>query len=375
MRLRPFYLAFKELNSMPPIAQFILRRLLSIPITLLIVTAALYAIAMLAPLRARAMLYWPPNLDPSFLTREQEDRIVDGIIEKWRLKDPYPVQYLRWASQLLQGNWGYSPVLRGDVLEYLLRRTPTTAELTLYSVLLFIPSGLASGVIAARRRNRAADHGFRLFAFVGTSIPPFILALILLSLFYVGLRWFPLGRIDNAATALVRSDSFQTYTGLLTLDGLLNGRIDISLKALHHLVLPVFTLSLAHWATLGRVTRVAMIEELDKEYVVAARGRGLRERTVVWGHALRNALIPALTSSALSTASLITGVYIVEVIFALHGVSDVLVASLRFGTLDVATGLGFAVYSVVAVLAVLFVLDLIQAVVDPRVREGIVRSS
>ncbi len=360
---------------MPPILLFILRRLLSIPITLLIITAALYAIAMMTPLRARAMLYWPQNLDPMRLTQEQEDRIIEDIVEKWGLDDPYPLQYLRWASQLLQGNWGYSPVLRGGVLPYLLRRTPTTAELTLYSILLFIPIGLASGVIAARRRNRTADHGFRLFAFVGTSIPPFILALMLLSFFYVGLRWFPLGRLDNSASVTVQSDSFQTFTGLITLDGLLNGRVDISLNALHHLMLPVVTLSLVHWATLGRVTRVAMIEELDKEYVVAARGRGLHERTVIWGHALRNALVPALTSSALSTASLITGVYIVEVIFALHGVSDVLVASLRFGVLDVSTGLGFAVYSVVAVLAVLFVLDVIQAIVDPRIRERIVRSS
>jgi peptide/nickel transport system permease protein len=361
-------------TNMPPFLKFLIRRLLAIPVTLLIITAALYAVAMLTPVRSRALLYWPPNLNPEQLTAEQEARIIQNIIDKWGLNDPYPAQYVRWLSQLTQGNWGYSPVLRRDVLAYLLRRTPVTVELTLYSVIVFIPLGVLGGVIAARRKNSAADHGFRLAAFVGTSIPPFILGLMMLSFLYVGLRWFPLGRLSVAEEAVVRSDAFQAYTGLLTVDGWLNGRPDISLSALHHLAMPVFALALAHWATLGRVTRVTMIEQLDEEYVMAARGRGLRECTVVWGHALRNALVPALTSSGLSTASLITGVYVIEVIFALHGVSDVLVTSVKTGILDVATGLGFAIYSVIMVLSVLFALDVLQAVVDPRLRERIAES-
>ena len=357
---------------MPPILKFLLRRIISIPITLLIVTAALYAVAMLAPLRARAMLYWPPNVNPEFLTEEEENKVIAGVVAKWGLGDPYPIQYVRWLGQLAQGDLGFSPVLRGPVVQFLLRRIPVTAELTLYSVLAFLPLGVMSGVMAARRQKRLADQSFRLAAFVGTSIPPFILALMMLSFFYVGLRWFPLGRLSVGEEAIVGSAAFTSYTGLLTLDGLLNGRPDISLSALHHLAMPVFALSLAHWATLARVTRVSMIEELDKEYVTAARGRGLKERTVIWGHALRNALVPALTSSALSTASLITGVYIIEVVFNLHGVSDVFANSVKAGILDVPTGLGFGIYSVITVLAVLFVLDVIQAVVDPRMRDRVV---
>jgi len=155
---------------------------------------------------------------------------------------------------------------------------------------------------------------------------------------------------------------------LLTIDGLLNGRLDISLDAIRHLVLPVVTLSLFHWATLGRVTRTSVIEELDKDYIVAAHARGLSPRRILWGHVLRNAAVPGLTSSALSAASLITGVYVVEVVFGWPGVSKLITDSMWQP--DVALAAGFAVYSVLAVLSLMVLLDIIQAIVDPRLREG-----
>ncbi|MCA9978501.1 MAG: ABC transporter permease, partial [Anaerolineales bacterium] len=164
------------------------------------------------------------------------------------------------------------------------------------------------------------------------------------------------------------------YTGFLTLDGLLNGRIDVTLDAFRHLVLPVFTLSLAHWATLGRVTRVAMIEEIDKEYITSARARGLYNRSVVWRHAFRNALLPALTSSLLSAASLVTGVFVVEVIFSIKGLSELITKGIGAFTPDTPLALGFAVYSVLLVLPIMMVLDLLKAIVDPRLREGEVSS-
>lgn len=253
--------------------------------------------------------------------------------------------------------------------------TPVTAELTLWSVLLFIPLGIVSGAVAAWRRGSAPDHSFRLLAFIGTSIPPFIMGLMLLAIFYVGLRWFPIGRLAVASEFVVKSASFKTYTGLLVVDGLLNGRSDITVDALRHLVLPVFTLSLAHWATLGRVTRAAMFEELNKDYITTARGKGLSWRKTVWRHALQNAMLPALNSSALSAASLVTGVFVVEVIFALPGVSALLGVSTRyFGSLmpDVAAMMGFAVYGVLLVLPLMFILDVVQAFIDPRMREGAV---
>lgn len=347
--------------------KFLFRRLMAIPITLVVITAVLYAIIMLAPAETRAQMYFPPRTRP-FMPENIYRNTVNRIIEEHGLNDPYPMQYLRWASHLARGDWGWSPTLRTDVLPALLERTPATAELTLYSLLLLIPLGLASGVIAGWKRGRIADRGFRLFAYVGTAIPPFILGLVLLSIFYVGLYWFPPERLGVAMNLDSRASSFKEYTGLLTVDGLLNGRLDVTIDALRHLVLPVFTLSLTHWATLGRVTRASMVEELDKDYIVAARSRGLPSRTIIWQHAFRNAAPPALATTALTAASLVTGVYVIEAVFGFHGVSELITRSWLY-TPDAPMAMGFALYSVLAVLLVMLLLDVVQAIINPHIRE------
>lgn len=356
---------------MPPLLRFIVSRLFSIPVTLLVITLTLYGFVMLTPPEVRASLYFPEGFNPDRLTPENLRRLTEKIIADRHLADPFPVQYGLWATDLLRGEWGWSPVLGEKVLPALLRRTPVTVELTLYSLLLTIPLGILSGVAAGSQQNRRADRRFRAFAFAATSMPPFVLAILLLAIFYVMLHWFPPERISFSLSMEMRPPAFQTYTGLLTLDGLLNGRADISLDALRHLVLPVITLSLVHWATLGRITRAAIIQELKKDYVTAGRAHGLPERRVVWRHALHNCLPPALTSTALSAASLFTGVFVVEIIFNFNGVSRLILYSVR-GEPDAPTIMGFAIYSVLIVLAIMFVMDVLQAVFDPRVREGVI---
>ena len=159
------------------------------------------------------------------------------------------------------------------------------------------------------------------------------------------------------------------FTGLLTIDGFLNGKPEVSLDAARHLVLPVFTLSLYHWATLARITRSLVNEELGKEYILAAKARGFSSRRVLWRHALKNALAPALASSLLSAASLVTGVFVVEIIYNFPGVSDLVVRGFSFVP-DTFAVLGFAVYSLLLVLMLMLVLDLLLALIDPRHREG-----
>ncbi len=352
---------------MPNFWKFLARRLLFMVLTFLLITVALYGVLMLAPVEARALMYLPRG------GRGNSQNQLYAIIEMHGLDDPYLVQYAHWLSNLFKGDWGWSPTMRGDVLTLFLRRTPVTAELILVSLLLFIPFGLISGVIAGWKHNRPVDYGFRLLAFVATSVPPFILALMLLAIFYVGLQWFPVGRLTISNKLLVDSDAFKNFTGLLIIDGLLNGRSDITVDALRHLVLPVFTLSLTYWATLGRVTRAAMMEELHRDYMMTARGKGLSMRKAVWRHALRNAILPGLNSTALSSATLVTGVFIVEVIFSLPGVSEPLATSSVYYTgltTDIPTTMGFAVYGVLLVLPLMFILDVIQALIDPRIREG-----
>jgi peptide/nickel transport system permease protein len=355
---------------MPAILKYILRRFLSIPLTFLIATASLYALLLLAPPEERALLYMPPNLSPR-ATEETIAHMIQQIIETRHLADPFPVQYAIWLGGLVRGDWGFSPLTNQPVLPVLVARVPTTAELAIYSVLTFIPLGLLAGVFAARRSHSPADNAFRAAAFVATSLPPFILGLMLLAVFYVALGWFAPLRLGIDSAAFVNSSQFRTVTGLLTIDGLLNGRPDITLDALRHLVLPVATLSLSHWATLGRLTRAGVRDELDLLYITSARARGLPPRRVVWKHALRNALVPVLTSTAMSTASLVTGVFVVESIFGLHGMSELITNSLT-STPDLYMAVGFAVFSILLVLPLMFILDVVQAVLDPRLREGIV---
>ena len=352
--------------------QFFIRRLFFIPITLVIVTLVLYGVAALAPIEVRAKLYWPPGASEQWMALadpEEVTRLNEQVIKQYGLDDPFFIQYGRWLKNLLNGDWGNSFSVN-DVLPAIAHRAPVTIELMLYSVLLLIPLGLISGVVAGWRKNQPSDHTFRILAFLGTSIPPFILGLLLLAIFYVIWDLFPPGRVSVDTGLLISSpnSSFQCYTGLLTIDGLLNGRMDITLDAFRHLVLPVVTLSLAHWATLGRVTRASMIDEMDQQYITAARGRGLSNRAAAWRHALRNAILPGMNSIAVSMAALITGVFVIETVFNFSGISELIV--LAVSQFDLALTLGLTIYSVLIVLPVMFVLDILQAFIDPRLVGG-----
>lgn len=346
----------------------IIRRILSIFFTLLITTMVLYGIVMLTPVETRVELFMPKNM-PARLTEEQVENIRQVKIRENHLNDPYIVQYSYWIKNLLKGEWGYSYTIGGNVLDAIVQRSAITAELTLYSILVFIPLGLLSGVIAGARQHKLADHGFRFSSYIATSLPPVILAMILLAFFYANLNWFSLERLGVSTAVSIRTDGFRIITGLLTIDGLLNGRPEVTLEALKHLVMPVFTLTLVHWATLGRITRSAIIDVKKMDYVMAARARGVSEKQITWKHMLPNAITPGLASSALSSASLVTGVIVVEIIFNFHGISEIATKSMQFIP-DAASALGFTIYSVIVVLILMTILDIFQAIIDPRKSRG-----
>lgn len=348
--------------------QHLLRRIGSQFFTFLIITAILYASVMLTPAETRATLYMPRNTGR--MTEEQYQAMLERMIERYHLNDPFPVQYFYWISNLAQGNWGYSPTLQTDVLSAIKQRAPATTEIILYSYLLYFPLGIISGVIASRRKNKAGDHVFRFTAYAATAIPPFILAIIMMVIFYVDLYWFAPERVSSSVNFFINSDQFKVYTGLLTIDGLLNRRPDITLDALRHLVMPVVTLSLANWAILGSLTRTTMIEELPKEYVIAARARGLSERRIYWVHMLRNVISPAFSGSLVSAASLITGVMVVEIIFNYPGISYIALRSVE-GIPDAPAALGFTLYSIILILILMTILDMFQYGLDPRIREKV----
>lgn len=358
---------------MPPLARYLLVRLLLVPLSLLVVTATLMGLLTMVPPEVRAMLYLSKRDQESAYNMDlvQLHQLTERHIQLHHLEDPFPVQYANWMVSVFKEGGGYSPSLKGEVFETLIRRTPVTAELTLYSLLLFIPLGIVSGLRAGWRPGGRLDSCFRFGAYVATSMPPFITGFVLLGIFYVFLNWFPPGRLGTAMSQQVLSPEFRHFTRLITIDSLLNGRLDIFVDSVRHLVLPVITVSLVHWATLGRIVRSTIIIEGRKPYLTAARSHGIPERRLLWRHALRNVLSPALSSSALAAASLFTGVFMIEIIFNLKGVADLIVHGSRTG-LDVPIAMGFSVYSVCIILVIMFVLDALRAILDPRSRQGMI---
>jgi ABC-type dipeptide/oligopeptide/nickel transport system permease component len=356
---------------MNTILKYILRRFLALIATFLVITAVMYACLMMFSPEDRAQLFVTIHDNPRMTGLAE--RLTELTVQRYHLRDPFPVQYANWLLNLFKGNWGYSPVLNNDVFNVITRLAPATIELTLYSLICFIPLGIITGLLAGWRKNGRYDLAFRFSAYVATSLPLFIMAFVMLGVFYISLYWFAPGRLGTQQTLLVHSSTFTTYTGLLTVDGILNGRLDITLDAVRHLMLPVVTLSLANWATLGRVTRISVIEEKEKDYIMAAHARGMPRHRILWRHVLLNALPPGLTSSALSAASLITGVYIIELIYNYNGMSSLLFTSSGFIP-DVAAVMGFTVYSITGTLLVMFVLDVLRALIDPRLREEIIGS-
>lgn len=352
---------------MPPLVKYFIRRILYIPVTLFIVTSILYGFLMLTPPEERATLYLPRRVDR--MTPEAIKRVTEQIIIDHHLRDSFPLQYYYWSSNMLKGEWGWSPLLQDYVLRAINRRSPVTIELTLYSMLVFIPGGVISGVLASKKKNGLGDRAFTSSAFFGLSIPTFIIGIMLMGIFYVMLHWFPPGRNDTAFSAAIASPDFRHFTSLLTVDALLNGRPDITLDALKRLVLPVLSLSIAQWATLGRIARVISLDEQQKEYIIAARARGIGAKKIYWKHILKNVWGPILSYSGLSTAYLFTGVIVIEKTFNFKGISELVTSFTSIP--DTLAVMGFAVYCVLIVLAIMFIFDIVQAVIDPRVRHGL----
>jgi peptide/nickel transport system permease protein len=332
----------------------------------------MYAGVMLSPPEARAELYMPKNFGP-YATPERIAHIRELLIEKYHLRAPFPVQYIFWVQSLVHGEWGYSPSLQEDVLTVLLRRTPATLELALCSISILFPLGVISGLMAGWNPYGRFDRIFRGLASLASSTPSIILALILLSVFYINLGWFAPGRIGISLGPDILETEFIKYTGLLMVDSLLNRRLDIFVDALRHLAMPVFTLSLYYWAILARMTRATVISERGKGYITAAQSRGLSDNAVVWKHVYPNIIAPSLVTMALSATSILSGTIVVEIMFNFKGVSSIIVAAMS-NVPDAPAALGFTVYSVIMVLLLTFLLDVLQAFFDPRIRRGVLHS-
>jgi len=349
---------------------YIIRRLLIIPLLLIGVTILIFAMLSLLSPYERASLY--------IQDIPKRQGAMDEIIKKYGLADPIPVQYWYWMvgrtdkatgeikGGVLRGDFGWSKVGKSTVTEVIGRRLPATAELALWAAIPMIGIGIWLGVLSAVNHNKLGDQILRVISIVGWSIPTFVFGLLVLMLFYAKLGWFPPERLSEWASQVVQSSQFVRYTQMNTIDALLNLRLDIFFDALRHLVLPVTTLAYLNWAYMLRVTRSSMLDTLNQDYMTTARSKGLSEEVVVRRHALPNALIPVVTVGALLMISLLNGVVITETVFGYPGMGSFLAQAAL--SLDVISVLGITLFSSFILVFGNLAADVLYGVIDPRIR-------
>jgi peptide/nickel transport system permease protein len=303
---------------------------------------------------------------------------IDELVVRYGLNDPIPVQYWRWMvgrkdaetgeveGGVLRGDLGWSHVGRSSVAGAIAHRLPATAELALWAAVPLIGASIWMGVQAATHHNKLVDQMLRVLATAGWSIPTFLFGLLVLMIFYARLGWFPPERLSAWAMRAVQSDAFMRYTEMNTLDAVLNLRFDVLLDALRHLILPVVTLSVLNWAFLLRVTRTSMLDTLREDYMTTARAKGLQEQQVIRRHAVPNALIPVITVGGLTLINLFNGVVITETVFGYPGMGSFLAEAAL--ALDVVSVLGVTLFSSFVLIFGNLVVDVLYAVVDPRIR-------
>jgi peptide/nickel transport system permease protein len=349
---------------------FIIRRLLVLPIILFGVSILIFLMLQLLDPIERSALY----------VRDfpKTEGAIAGIIKRYGLDDPLPLQYWHWligrtdpvtgdtVGGILRGDFGYSRTGREPVIDLLKRRLPVSAELALWSAFPIIAIGVWLGIQAALNHNKFIDQAARIFAILGYSFPTFVFGLLALLIFYAKLGWFPPGRVSTEFSQVILQPGFNQVTKLITIDALLNLRFDIFLDALRHLVLPVITLSYLSWALLLKVTRSSMLEALRQDYVTTARSKGLSENTVISRHVLKNALIPVATIAGATVAGLLNGVVITETIFNWNGLGEAAASAAL--NLDVLTMLGYALFTALLFVLVNLGVDILYGLLDPRVR-------
>ena len=344
-------------------ATYVLRRLLILPVILLLITIILFGALLLLPIEQRVNVYIPSS-NPH-LTAEEYRHLQESMIERYGLDDPFAVQYLRWLRNLVRGEWGHSPTWRQGVLQGLRLRAPATVELAVFSLVPSVLLALASGSWAARFQRRLPDAGVRIMAFLGWSFPSFILGLMLMNVLYAWLDWFPPGRASIWAERLISADGFRV-TGFYTIDALLAGNVELVEDALRHLVLPGLTLAAMQWALLTRITRTSLLGVMREDYIVTAHAKGLPARRVVREHARPNALLPVVSAAGVVVTTFFSNVVVVEVLFGFNGIGYW--AGRAILQADVPVALGFALFTGIVTVLTSLVADILYGLLDPRVR-------
>lgn len=285
-----------------------------------------------------ALMYIAPS-DPAEMKLSAQgtavsQEILDETREEMGLNKPFLEQYLSWLLNLLTGDMGVSYVDNVPVSQKIVTAMPSTIILAVSSMLLTLLIAIPLGILAAIRQNQWVDYSIRFFTFVGTSIPNFFLALVLIYVFAMQLNWLPV-----LATGSIRG-----------------------------LILPTIALSTVMISKYIRQIRAAVLEELNKDYVMGARSRGIQENVILYKNVLRNSMITVVTLIGLSIGSLLGGAAVVETIFVWRGLGKMVVDAI--GARDYPVIQGFVVWMAIIYVVVNLLTDLSYHLLDPRVKEG-----
>ena len=331
--------------------EYVARRLLSFVFVLIGMTMLTFTITHMIPADPARAIAGPAA----------SGEVIENIRKRMGLDRPLHEQYLTYVGRLLRGDLGKSLEGYNPVADDIRRRLPASVELALFSLLIAVPSGVGFGLISGLRPGGLTDVIVRAAATLGASIPVFVVALLVQLILYARLGWLPAaGRID----AVVHPPT--TITGMYLIDSLLTRNLEAFGSALRHIIAPALVLALSTLASLTRITRCSVLEELHQDYVRTARAKGLAERYVLLRHLLRNAMVPIVTVIGMQLAALIAWVFLVELIFAWPGIGSWAVHSILIMDFNAVMAVTL-VFSLVYVVTN-FLVDIVYVFLDPRIR-------
>ena len=331
--------------------KFIVRPLILVNLVLFILSILLFA-------WLRAL---PGGVVSAMLGERATPESRAALTEAFGLSDPLYVQYWKFLSRALQGDFGVSTAVQSGKpsTEILVERMPATIELSIVALTLAVLLAVPLGYLAARKRGSFLDNISIIGSLVGVAVPVFFLAFLLKYVFAVELGWMPVSGRQDVGNAT-------HITGFFVLDGLLTREWDAAWDSFKHLILPGIALASIPFAMIFRITRASVLEVLDEDFVRTARAKGLSHRVVRGRHIMRNALLPVITAIGLQTGLLLAGAVLTETVFNFGGVGEALKIAFTERDYPVLQLLIF-VAAMTYVLVNLLV-DVLYAVIDPRVR-------
>jgi len=333
--------------------RYIAGRLVALVAILISVTVVTFAIAQLSTADPAVQLAgdFPP------------DEVVQQLREELGLDKPVPVQYVLYVKGLLHGDFGRSYFSKQPISSELMERIGATFELATTALLVSILIGIPTGIAAAVYRNSAIDHFGRFLALFGTAVPVFFLGLLMVRVFYTELNLLPAsGRYS------LELQPPRAVTNSIIVDSILARDWIVLRSATTHMILPALTLGLFGAGVIARVMRASMLDILNADYIIMARVKGLSFRRIVLVHALRNAMLPALTVIGLTYGALLGGAVLTETVFSWPGLGLYGVRALTY--LDFPAVMAVVILITLAYVLMNLVVDILYGVLDPRVRVG-----